>query len=263
MQQRITAAVYGVFHVAMTGKTDPVKQGKKNGENEMKKTRIMRGICYVAGLLILAIGIILNTKSGLGVSPIISVSYSIATLTDSNFGNMTFLLYAVFVFVELLLHIHMYRTEGESPSGKSMGVQLGMDALQLPLSLVFTRFMNLFSAWLPEPEGFGWQLLVLLLGITLTGIGAAMSLDMRIIPNPGDGIVQTIADTVHQPVGFTKNCFDLFNICLTIVLSLGFAHHLIGVGLGTVLSVLGVGRVIAAFNALFMKKMQGLTGIAR
>ena len=74
MQQRITAAVYGVFHVAMTGKTDPVKQGKKNGENEMKKTRIMRGICYVAGLLILAMGIILNTKSGLGVSPIISVA---------------------------------------------------------------------------------------------------------------------------------------------------------------------------------------------
>ena len=29
----------------------------------MKKTRIMRGICYVAGLLILAMGIILNTKS--------------------------------------------------------------------------------------------------------------------------------------------------------------------------------------------------------
>lgn len=228
----------------------------------MKKTGIMRGICYVAGLLILAMGIILNTKSGLGVSPIISVSYSIATLTESNFGNMTFLLYAVFVLVELLLHIHMYRTEGESPSGKSMGVQLGMDALQLPLSLIFTRFMNLFSTWIPSPEGFGGQLLVLLLGITLTGIGAAMSLDMRIIPNPGDGIVQTIADTVHKPVGFTKNCFDLFNICLTITLSLIFAHHLIGVGLGTVLSVLGVGRVIAAFNALFMKKLQGLTGIA-
>ena len=111
----------------------------------MKKTEIMRGVCYVAGLLLLALGIILNTKSGLGVSPIISVLYSIATRTNSNFGNMTFLLYTVFVLVELLLHIHMYRTVGESPSGKSMGVQLGLDALQLPLSLIFTRFMNLFS----------------------------------------------------------------------------------------------------------------------
>lgn len=46
--------------------------------------------------------------------------------------------------------------------------------------------MNLFSAWIPAPEnGFVLQLLVLVAGIICTGIGAAMSLDMRIIPNPG------------------------------------------------------------------------------
>lgn len=39
--------------------------------------KINRGIVYVAGLLLLAMGIILNTKTGLGVSPIISVAYSI------------------------------------------------------------------------------------------------------------------------------------------------------------------------------------------
>lgn len=32
-----------------------------------------------------------------------------------------------------------------------------------------------------------------------------MSLNMRIIPNPGDGIVQAIADFVHKGVGITKN----------------------------------------------------------
>ena len=59
----------------------------------MKKNTILRVTFYVAGLLILALGIILNTKSGLGVSPIISVAYSIATISGSNFGNTTFLLY--------------------------------------------------------------------------------------------------------------------------------------------------------------------------
>lgn len=223
----------------------------------------MRGIFYIVGLLTLALGIILNTKSGLGVSPIISVSYSIATICHLNFGNMTFVLYAVFVVAELLLHSITYSklTEKTEDTQKAFHLQLGKDALQLPLSLVFTRFMNLFSAWIPEPTGFGAQLLVLLAGIICTGIGAAMSLNMRIIPNPGDGIVQTIADTVEKPVGFTKNCFDLGNICLTICISLLFAHHLIGVGLGTVLSVLGVGRVIAAFNALFMKKMTQAAGV--
>lgn len=212
----------------------------------MKKEHIYRGIFYVAGLLILALGIILNTKSGLGVSPIISVSYSISTIWELNFGNTTFLLYTVFVLVEMVIHLIR----------KEQKMILLLDALQLPLSLIFTRFMNLFSAWIPAAgDGLRVKLPMLIAGIVLTGIGAAMSLNMRIIPNPGDGIVQALADCAGKPVGFTKNCFDLFNICITISVGLIFAGQLVGVGLGTVLAVIGVGRVIAAFNHLFMDKM--------
>ena len=218
----------------------------------MKKSTTFRWIFYAGGLLILAMGIILNTKSGLGVSPIISVAYSISTIWNLNFGNTTFGLYTVFVIIELLLHpCHNYRQRREenhaldASTKKSLPLILGMDLLQLPLSLVFTRFMNLFSSWIPAPEQVGMRFVVLLCGIILTGIGAAMSLNMRIVPNPGDGIVQAIADTIRKPVGFTKNCFDLCNICITITVSLVFAHKLIGVGIGTVVAVLGVGRVIA------------------
>lgn len=87
-----------------------------------------------------------------------------------------------------------------------------------------------------------------------------MSLNMRVIPNPGDGIVQAISDTIHKSTGFTKNCFDLFNICVTISVGLIFAHHLVGIGLGTVLAVIGVGRAIAAFNYLFYKKTKTPAG---
>ena len=48
----------------------------------MKQTNILRGIFYIVGLLVLALGIILNTKAGLGVSPIISVSYSISMILN-------------------------------------------------------------------------------------------------------------------------------------------------------------------------------------
>ena len=88
-----------------------------------------------------------------------------------------------------------------------------------------------------------------------------MSLNMRLIPNPGDGIVQTIADCIHKPVGFTKNCFDLMNICITISVGMIFAHRLVGVGIGTVIAVVGVGRVIAAFNYLCMKKITEAAGV--
>ena len=156
----------------------------------MKKSSVYRIIYYLAGLLILALGIILNTKSGLGVSPIISVAYSTSTILNVNFGNMTFVLYTVFVVAEMLLHIFQNRRRLKeddkalvSAVKKSLPLMLGMDFLQLPLSLVFTRFMNLFSAWIPAPS------------------------------------------------------------C------------------GTVIAVLGVGRVIALFNSLFMAKMTALAEI--
>lgn len=217
----------------------------------------MRKITFRDIIRKVALGIILNTKSGLGVSPIISVSYNVSMILGVNFGNMTFVLYTVFVLIEVLIHIALKKGQG-----KELLITLGKDLLQLPLSFVFTRFMNLFSAWIPAPEnGFVLQLLVLVAGIICIGIGAAMSLDMRIIPNPGDGIVQAIADCIRKTVGFTKNCFDLFNICISISVGLIFAHRLIGIGVGTVLSVIGVGRVIALFNHLFMGKLTKLAGM--
>ncbi len=74
----------------------------------------------------------------------------------------------------------------------------------LPLSLVFTRFMNLFKAVIPYEHGYlPTDLLVLLAGIVLTGIGAAMTVDMQLIPNSGDGIVNSIARRGRE-LGFTK-----------------------------------------------------------
>ena len=231
----------------------------------MKKTNIYRGFFYLGGLLVLALGIILNTKAGLGVSPIISVSYSISTILKSNFGNMTLIQYSSFIVVEMLLHIREHYKTGNS----NLKLKLLKDVLQFPLSLIFTRFMNLFSAMIPAYDtpgvsvyysSFPGRIVTLIIAIILTGIGAAVSLNMRIIPNPGDGIVQAISDCVKKEVGFTKNCFDLFDITITICVGLLFAGRLIGVGLGTVLAVIGVGRVIAVFNHFFKKKMAVLSG---
>ena len=223
----------------------------------MKQQTVYRTLFYILGLLILTMGLTLNTKAGLGVSPIISVSYSVAQIYQLNFGNTTLLLYCIFVVVELMLH-------GARRNGKLV---LLMDLLQIPLSLIFTRFLNLFGGLLPSFSSGSWQdqfplrLLVLILAIVCTGVGASMSLSMRLVPNPGDGIVQTIADCIGKPVGFTKNCFDLLNVTITIALGLTLAGHLVGVGIGTVLAVIGVGRVIALFQHLAGKKIAALSGM--
>jgi uncharacterized membrane protein YczE len=173
---------------------------------------------------------------------------------------MTLIWYCVFVVVEMILHL-LKKCKKQILVG---------DLLQIPLSVVFTRFMNVFSVRIPsfanDCEGMfvgtlPGRILVLVAAILLTGVGAAMSLNMRIVPNPGDGIVQTIADFTGKSVGFTKNCFDLCNVLLTTCIGLLFARRIIGIGLGTVLAVVGVGRVIALFNHVTKKGLLHAAGM--
>lgn len=238
----------------------------------MKRDKVCRVLFYLAGLLILAFGITLNTKTGLGVSPIISVSFSISTILNVNFGDTTFLWYVIFVLTEVFLHMAMSKRSRESGKIRVTDLKraVAADVLQIPLCLVFTRFMNLFAAVMPELKtdcagtfagSFAGRLLFLIAAIILTGVGAVLSLDMRLVPNPGDGIVQALSDFFGKNVGFVKNCFDTFNICLTIALSYIFAGHIIGIGIGTVLAVIGVGRVMALFNYLFLAGLDRAAGI--
>ena len=72
---------------------------------------IIRWVFYLLGLLILALGIMLNTKANLGVSPIISVPYSISHIIGFNFANMTMIVYFIFVLIEMIMHTVWYLTD--------------------------------------------------------------------------------------------------------------------------------------------------------
>ena len=204
-------------------------------------------LVYVVGMFILAIGLTLNTKANLGVSPIISVPYSISQITGLNFGDLTFVVYAIFVVVQIIIHIRLKNHK-----------RIVSDILQLPLSLIFTRLLNIFSTYIPTAQNLGIRFIVLTLAIICTGVGAAMSLSMQLVPNPGDGIVQSLAEGFNKSVGLTKNLFDCFNLCITLCISIFIAHQIVGVGIGTVIAMFGVGRVIALFHHIFEYKIEEL-----
>lgn len=211
------------------------------------KNIIWRGFFYLAGLFTLAIGIVLNTKAGLGVSPIISVPYSISRIWGLNFGNMTFLLYIVLVLIQILI------------KKRETGI---MDLLQIILSIIFTRVLNLLGIWIQiRGDSFFSKIGILLCAIVLTGVGAAMSVNARVVANPGDGIVYTIANKMKKDMGLIKNLTDLTCITITIVIGIVFNGKPVGVGLGTVIAVLGVGRVIWLYNHLFKEKVHSLSGL--
>ena len=205
----------------------------------------MRVVIYLFGMVLLALGITLNTQAGLGA--IVSVPYTISQGTGMNFANLTLIVYCVLVVAQFFI------------KGKN---RRWIDALQVVVSIVFTRFMALFQYAIGYESGvFIKDLVVLLLGILFTGIGAAMTVDMDLIPNPGDGIVSSLAERFNRELGFCKNCFDAFCVVCSLAIGLAFGNPLMGIGLGTVLSMLGVGRVIYFFNKVAKAHLQQFTMI--
>lgn len=128
---------------------------------------------------------------------------------------------------------------------------------------MFTRFLNIFGAVIPYNSGnLPADLALLVAAILFTGVGAAMTVDMQLIPNPGDGIVSAISQVSGWELGFCKNCFDLGCVSLSLIIGFCFGNPLAGVGLGTFISMVGVGRAIAGFNALCKTKLVQASGLA-
>ena len=104
-------------------------------------------------------------------------------------------------------------------------------------------------------EGLPVRIVYLFLAVILTGAGIVLTLSMRLIPNPGDGIVQAISDCSGKSVGIMKNILDTVCVFITVIVSLIFTGRIVGIGFGTIIAVIFVGRVVAVFNHSFREKL--------
>lgn len=209
------------------------------------KKQICRGGIYALGMFVLAIGVTLSTCTNLGSSPITSVPYCLSYILDVKIGDATLWVYSSFVIVEVLCHLKMKQRDA-----------VIKDVLQIPVCVIFTRFMNLFAGMVPDMTGRFWlQMLSQLIAILFIGIGMVLALNVRLIPNPADGIIQTLSDFTGKKLGTVKNIADA--ICVTITLVAGYlcTGKIVCVGIGTVMAMLLVGRVVAVGNKLLKDKI--------
>ncbi len=207
---------------------------------------IKRFVIYFIGMLLLAMGIILNTKTAWGVSPIISVAYCFSTLVPIAFSNAVMLLYVLQFIAQEILKKRL----------------TWIDFLQVPFAYLFTRCMNLFTALLPSPEALGLRIFMLVMAVLCTGFGIALMVACHLVPNPADGLVGEISRCSGKSMGLTKNIFDGASVCITLCMGLIGAGQIIGIGVGTVCAIIGTGRAVALCNYLFLAKVQPVIAAA-
>lgn len=204
-----------------------------------EKHFVQRYAVFVLGLAVNSFGIALMTKSALGTSQISSIPYVLSLRFDQlSFGTATFLMNMVFVAIELLLLKKEFHP---------------VQFLQIPLTLIFSVVIDVSMAalWWYVPENLLMQAAGLLLGCVILAVGLAVELAPNVIVVPGEGIVRAIAQVRGQEFGHVKVYFDVTLVAIALAMSFLFFHGLRGLGAGTIVSALLVGRIVSFTNRHF------------
>jgi len=197
-----------------------------------------RRLTYIVGVLFLACGITLNTKTQLGVAPVVSVAYNLADLLHVPFGVMTFFYYVFLILVQVLL----LRKEF-----------VPIQWLQLIASYLTSAFILLFDPILPTAQSYPARIALLILAIVVTGIGIILMVGSRFVPNPADGLTSAISLRTGWSLGSSKNALDLASILISLALGFLFRGRILGVGVGTVITMVLTGRVVALLQKPVLK----------
>ena len=198
--------------------------------------KTVRYLFFVIGVMINSFGVALITKAALGTSPISSVPYVLSLKFTPTLGEFTFVMNLAFIALQPILLRRNYKP-----------IQL----LQVFVNLLFSWFidvsMNLLG-WF-EPQNIAVELIALLLGCAVLGFGISVEVAPDVLRVPGEGLVGALAQVTKIRFGSVKVAFDVTLVAISLTLSLIFFHGLNGLGLGTVISALIVGRFVNLFNA--------------
>lgn len=214
---------------------------------QKNKFNIWRISVYLLGLLLVCTGISLSTKTGLGISTVTAPSFAFSEAFGINISIPIFTLYAMMIIAQFIIR------------GKN---RRWRDLLQFPVAIAQSSFVGWFSEQIPIHFDLLWQnLLLMVAGVVLTGIGIAMMVDMQIVPNPPDGLTDSISAATGKDIGLIKNFEDAACVAVALFIDLVFNGKLISVGVGTVFAMIFLGRTVYVFNRFFKNKIQKLAGL--
>ena len=190
---------------------------------------------YALGLFVMALGVVLLKRADLGISPISAVPAALADISRFTLGNTTIALHIVCVLGQILI---VRRITLKSILTAFVGIPFGyiIDGIML----IIPPFSGLIMRTV---------MTVLALVISAFGIHAIVGADLM-LPAP-DGLTHTISQVYHKKLGNVKICSDGVYIILSVAIDLVFTGHISAVGIGTVMSMLFVGRFVTWYGKWF------------
>ena len=190
---------------------------------------------YICGIFLLALGGVLAIKSNLGASPVSSLPLSISKVTSISLGTAAAILFIIYVGIQILILRRDFKI-----------VQL-------------LQIMNFFNAIINiNVDSFYIRIVICILSFFIKAFGVTFTITANIVPVAPDGLAQVISKKAKIEFGKAKIYFDCVVVALSVGILLINNKGLDGLGIGTVLSALLVGRIVAYINKNLKHKIENI-----
>ncbi len=190
-------------------------------------------IYYFIGLNLIAFAVVLNIRFDFGVAAFSSVMYSISKIYNISLGTASIICYLLFVIIQCILSKKITLTY----------------ILEIPLSFVFGWLTDMYDLIIPSLQlNIFITFLLFSLTMFITALGVYFCVKSNLILTPPDGIVKTISDVFDIAFSKVKNIFDISLVFTSILLCLINHCPFYGIGIGTLLTALFIGRIINLYE---------------
>ena len=195
----------------------------------------------------MSVGVAFSITSTLGTTPISSISYALALITNINIGITTFVFNAALILLQFLILRSKFQKKR---------------LLQLINCVLFGYFTDL-ALYLVSFIPFDGSVLMcaeyLAVSIFLIAFGIFVYMPANIAPLPGEGCVEAIAIVTDWRFSTIKIGFDAIMVSIALIMcGLWYTNVFGAVYVGTVISAFLVGFTLRQISNLYAR----LTGSA-
>ena len=199
-----------------------------------------RFLIFFFGLCTLSLGIATVTHAGLGTGTGSLLAFLLTKLTGLSMGFYVFLTNVFFFVLQIMVNHKNFWIKAVK---------------QLPICFVFGMIfdMAMMVTAAMVPQTYTQQVLMVLLGTTLTGLGIASMVFARLAILPPEGLVLSIMERWGGSFGHLRMGVDVFLVTVTVILSLLTFGTIVGLREGTLITAVCSGQIAKVFLKVWGK----------
>ncbi|MBN8235984.1 membrane protein [Halobacillus kuroshimensis] len=191
------------------------------------RTLVIKGFFYLAGLIVIAMGVTLTIKSNLGAGAWDAVNVGLTEQIGLTIGTWVMVIGGFLIVTNALI-------AKEKP-----------DLPAVITILVLGKFIDFWMLQVFDTlvlQAFFMKLTTLILGIVIIAIGVSLYLQPKFSLNPVDGFMVALQKRFGYSITKAKTMTESFALVLALVLGGP-------IGIGTIVILLGIGPCIQFFDS--------------